>query len=177
MLHALLHGKIARWLTRDPWEIEDLLTAVVFGNCGYAGIEGWSSALRPFLAQASDSPVPEGAKRLGDILPRRQEVGEIFSEFWPKFAGFAQQPYPDGSTPAPTSYSIAVAPAIPELTICLKTRGEQKWFVLVEVKLNAGESSGPASSPQEIADQLAKYWHHLKRHACEQGEKRWRRST
>src|ERR1700734_3536264 len=151
MLQALIHGKIDRWLTKNPWEIEDLLTAVVFGNCENIGIDGWTAALHPFLAQAVDLRT---MRRLGDVLPPVQDVSQVSYAFWPDFGGFQRNI--DDPTSA-VSDSIAVLGASPELIICLITKDQRKWFVLIEVKLNIGKSSLPSSSPHEVGDQLAKY--------------------
>ena len=46
MLQAILHGKLDRWLSKDAYTIEDLLTSVVLGSACYAPHD---QALLPFL--------------------------------------------------------------------------------------------------------------------------------
>lgn len=166
MLQALIHGKIDRWLLKNPWEIEDLLTAVVFGSCENIGIDGWTAALHPFLAQAVDLNARRASRMLGDILPPARDVSQVSYNFWPNFGGFQRDI--DNPTSA-TSDSIAISGASPEVIICLTTTDQRKWFVLIEVKLNIGKSAGPSASPHMIGDQLAKYWEHLKRYAMQEG--------
>lgn len=167
MLQVLIRKKISPWLinNKNPWEIEDLLTAVVLGSCEYAGLKGWRLALEPFLAEARDAVNPLTARKLGDRLPSARTVKDIEFAFWPDLPAFDLD-----VNSAPSSPSVSIHRAIPEVIICLKTKDGRKHFILIEVKLNIGKSTGPSLSGGEITDQLAKYWKHLQKIAeYEQG--------
>jgi hypothetical protein len=158
MLQALIHKKIDRWMpNKNPWEIEDLLTAVVFGSCKYAGIDGWEQGLRPFLAAAINSGIKTSATCLNSKLPPQGTVKNIEYLFWPALSEFAIE--------METGNSVAINKAIPEVIIILTTEDDWKYYILVEVKLNISKSSYPSLDHLLISDQLAKYWIHLKEKA------------
>ncbi len=160
MLQVLIHDKIGRWLIKDknPWEIEDLLTAVVLGSCEYAGLDGWTLALQPFLAEARDAPRLGSGRKLTRLLPPAERIKDIAFHFWPSFPAF------EASVNSPTSSpSVSIDAAIPEVIIRLNTSDGRSLFILIEVKLNVGKSAGASPSVGKISDQLAKYWKHLRK--------------
>jgi hypothetical protein len=129
MLQALIHGKVHRWLVKNPCEIEDLLTSVVFGSCQYAGLEGWRSALAPFLGKAADSRDTGTVRRLDELLPNPASLKEVSYSFWPSFAEFVvERQHQSGSMADP----IVVEGAIPELIISLENVEGRKFFLLIE---------------------------------------------
>lgn len=163
MLQALRAGKIDQWLTKNPWQIEDLLTAVVFGSCDYAGREGWTAALHPFLAQAVHSS--NRTHKLAALLPSPQSTRIVSYEFWPDLDRFEHKSESSETNHKP----VIIRAASPELIIRLEDEKQRKFFILVEVKLNIGKSAGPSDSADEVADQLAKYWMQLMRLARREG--------
>ena len=114
MLQALLFGKIDRWLpNKNPWQIEDVLTAVVFGSCEYAGRSGWTAGLYPFLAEAVNSR----RQKFSDQLPLPADVCEVSYRFWPFFDKISELRH------------ITIAAAEPELIISLTTKNQQKTLL------------------------------------------------
>jgi hypothetical protein len=61
MLQVLLHDKLNKYLIKSPYEIEDLLTSLVFGTCAYSldglGPAGWA----PPPVHLPASPFPPAA--------------------------------------------------------------------------------------------------------------------
>lgn len=170
MLQALIHNKISTWLTKSPWDIEDLLTSVVFGSCEYAELEGWRYGLRPFLSAAYAQNLTETV-RLDTLLPYDTELESVAYSFWPRFDTFqVTHNDEDCLADAPSVNPIAVNAAIPEVMITLRTKDKRCLFLFVEVKLNIGKSSGPAGDSKTIGDQLGKYWCHLRTFASGRGE-------
>jgi hypothetical protein len=165
MLQALRAGKIDQWLTKSAWQIEDLLTAVVFGSCDYAGRQGWESALHPFLAQAVDTD--NRNRKLDDLLPSPHSIHTVSYEFWPDLERFEHNLEDAEAVHTP----VTIRAASPELIIRLEDDRQKKFFILIEVKLNVGKSGGPSVLVDEVADQLAKYWMQLKRLAKAEGGK------
>jgi hypothetical protein len=160
MLQALMHKKIDRWLSnKNPWEIEDLLTSVVFGSCKYAGINGWKYGLRHFLAAATNSGNKATAQMLDEKLPSNNDILTIEYDFWPSLSEFSPKDQ--------CNHAVTIAGAIPEVILTITNKNKLKYFLLVEVKLNIGKSSSASSDPSRISDQLAKYWEHLKHYALE----------
>ena len=144
---------------KNPWEIEDLLTAVVFGSCEDAGKDGWTRALYPFLAMARNSPDLRKACTLGSRLQALVEVEDVSYSFWRCFDPFQRADVT--SMAGDRTVEISIKAASPDLIVRLKTR-KGDYLLLIEVKLNAGKGAGPSPSPNEIGDQLAKYWEQLK---------------
>lgn len=142
MLKALLHSKLDGEFVRSPFEIEDLLTSVVLGSCAYVppGV-----ALFPFLRLARSVDGDSLEPALGDAV-------DVDATFWPDWAAFS-----DGD--------VGVHGAQPELVLCVRHADGRRSALLVEVKLYSGKSS-QATECDEISDQLAKYWLHLRRHAA-----------
>ncbi len=75
MIHAFLHGKLGGEFVRNPYEIEDLLTAVVLGSCQYVAHD---IALLPFLGGARLHSQEDVLLR--DLLG---PVSDVDFEFWP----------------------------------------------------------------------------------------------
>lgn len=162
MLEALLRNKIERWLTKEknPWQIEDLLTSVIFGSCKYMELEGWRVALSPFLGAAVLAESP-GGRNLREHLPDRDTIVAIEYDIWPSW-GALQIPATEGEPEA-----VSVDGGEPDVFVRLTTRHGRKIWLLVEVKLTAGKSSGPSSNKGQVSDQLAKYWMQMKSKALE----------
>lgn len=122
MLQALLHGKLDRWLSKDAYAIEDLLTSVVLGSAYYAPHD---RALLPFLSKAVD----EHGKPLGTHLT---QVASTTAEFWPNWGAATIDPKEDGDktravdegnedgpgdTDGPRPSCVVVARSQPEVVI------------------------------------------------------------
>lgn len=140
MVHALLHGKIADVGGRDPFDVEDLLTSVVFGTASYLEPH---LALLPFLSEARTAA--------GARLPL-PSIDKVACEFWRNWDAIQPGPVPSAT---PGAYA-----AQPELVVRLVDREGRPWMLLVEVKLRSGISSG-ATDDGPVSHQLAKYWVHL----------------
>ncbi|MFZ4523122.1 MAG: hypothetical protein ACOYNC_15535 [Bacteroidales bacterium] len=165
MLQALLHSKISRWLTKSPWEIEDLLTSVVFGSCQYAGLDGWRLVLHPFLSSAYQKVNSQQKITLEHRLPPVEQITAIDYEFWPSFKSFSSELNIDPSAnESNESKLVNIARAEPEVILKISTK-TKKYIIAIEVKLNIGKSSGPSADVLGITDQLAKYWYQLENYA------------
>ncbi|MDD3876658.1 MAG: hypothetical protein PHT69_08560 [Bacteroidales bacterium] len=151
MLQAFTHNKLGRWLTKSPWQIEDLLTSVFFGTCEYAGIDGWNYVLNPVLSNAcfiNDN----GKKTKLNTLP--DDVKEIEYLFWEHFSAFEEN-------------GITTSSGEPEVIIIITSESNERYVILIEVKLNIGKSSIANESELIISDQLSKYYKHLQKFATE----------
>lgn len=169
MLQAILHGKLDRWLSKDAYTIEDLLTSVVLGSACYAPHE---QALLPFLCKATD-------ERGGPLEAHLTDVASITAEFWPNWGAFGVEPDENGSDTAPVDDAnevdarspdaarpsgLAVARSQPEVVLDVARTDGTHQLILIEAKLHSGKSSH-ASGQGLVTDQLAKYWCHLKEEA------------
>jgi hypothetical protein len=152
MLMGFLRGKLARYFRRPPFEIEDLLTAIIFGACSYVDVE---IAILPFMGAARDA----NGRRLWDHLAG---VTHVEYRFWDSSLGetadFDSTLRDDSSEPG----------AEPELVLRLRRSKSPDLLVLVEAKLLSGKSSRP-SSDGPVTDQLGKYWLRLLREAAATG--------
>lgn len=180
MLQALLHNKLNRWLAKDAYSIEDLLTSVVLGSAAYADHD---RALLPFIGRALDLR--------GEDLGRHLAGARVIQvEFWPNWGalelaadddeevldgvikedGSPEDPRTGPSGPdRARSQGLRVPRSQPEVVIELELQGGTKALLLVEAKLHSGKSS-VAISNETVNDQLAKYWLQL-------GEEAERRSA
>lgn len=168
MLQALLRGKLDRWLSKDAYTIEDLLTSVVLGSACYAPHE---EALLPFLREAVD----EHGKTLAAHLT---DVASVTAEFWPNWGASEAGPDEDDDTEAraehdeddpqpadgPRPARVVVPRSQPEVVLDVERTDGKRQLILLEVKLHSGKSSH-ASGNGVVTDQLAKYWCQLKREA------------
>lgn len=165
MIQALLKGKLNQYLTKSPFEIEDLLTSIVFGSCQYVPPE---HGVMPFLARARSGPT-KADTHLSDLIG---EISDVEYEFWPNWCAIsgidpmlASKP-PDLSNSNDAggpihSASGEVCGAIPELVLKFRrTSGKSAW-IIIEAKLFSGKSSY-ATSVGPVSDQLGKYWLQLK---------------
>lgn len=148
MLIGFLRGKLVRYFIKPPFEIEDLLTATVFGACSYVDA---SIAILPFMGAARDA----SGRRLGDHLAG---VTDVDYRFWDRklgeTAGFDSTLRDDSSEPG----------AEPELVLRFRQPKSPDLLVLVEAKLLSGKSSRPSSNAA-VTDQIGKYWLRLRREA------------
>ncbi len=156
MLQALLKGKVEQWFTKPPWDIEDLLTSVVFGSADYAGIDGWKKIVMPFIGGAVLSPSDRDLLR--EKLPT--EIKEVKYYFWPTFANF-QHKYVEKDSSKRAVNFFNVAASEPDLIIKLTDSSGRVFLILVEVKLLSSKNCATSEKPRDITDQLAKYWLHL----------------
>ncbi|MCE9670531.1 hypothetical protein LY474_22255 [Myxococcus stipitatus] len=143
---------MARYFVRPPFEIEDLLTAAVFGACSYVDAD---VALLPFVGAARD----EHGARLKDLLA---DVTEVLYSFWDRSLG-------DGSGPDMAPSDELTAPgAEPELVLRFRRKKGPELLLLIEAKLLSGKSSFP-SEGGPVTDQLGKYWLRLRTEAARTG--------
>src|SRR5689334_12664147 len=122
MLQALLHDKLARYLCKSPYEIEDLLTSVVFGSCAYAPHE---LGLLPFLGYAKN-------ELQGYLRPLLGEVESVGYDFWPEWRPDRAEPsdssaqcspdFPGPEAPAEPASIASVQRAQPELLLRFSRR-------------------------------------------------------
>src|ERR1044071_3591005 len=84
MLQALIKQKIDRYFNTPPYQIEDLLTSVVFGSCAYVDMH---KGLLPFLYRAKDA-IGNASRRLTDLLGY---VESVEYEFWPSWGSTSLQ--------------------------------------------------------------------------------------
>jgi len=168
MLQAILHGKLDRWLSKDAYTIEDLLTSVVLGSTCYAPHE---QALLPFLRKAID-------ERGSTLAAHLTDVASVTAEFWPNWRASEVEPDEDDtadnddgdesdakSPDAPRASGITVARSQPEVVIEVAHTDGRRQLILIEAKLHSGKSSH-ASGDGVVTDQLAKYWLHLQKEAA-----------
>ncbi len=152
MLMGFLRGKLVRYFLRPPFEIEDLLTAIVFGACSYVDAD---IAILPFMGAARDA----SGRRLGDHLAG---VTDVEYRFWDRSlgetAGFDSTLRDDSSEPG----------AEPELVLRFQQSKSPDLLVLVEAKLLSGKSSRPSNNGP-VTDQIGKYWLRLLREAAATG--------
>ena len=155
MLQALLHNKLQAWLTRDPYDIEDVLTSVVIGSSLYLPPE---QALLPFLSKARAVN--------GDLLGEHlKQVDRIEAKFWPSWA--ALKATPAAPTAGEAQNPIARA-GQPEVLLVFHRRDRRPGWLLLEAKLHYGKSARPSDGPA-VTDQLGKYWLHLRERAASVG--------
>lgn len=148
MMIGFLRGKLGRHFLRPPFEIEDLLTATVFGACSYVDAD---IALLPFMSAARDA----NGQRLG---ARLEEVTAVKYSFWDRSLGETESydsDLQDGSSEPG---------AEPELVLRFQQPSGPDLLVLVEAKLLSGKSSRP-SRDGPVTDQIGKYWLRLQREA------------
>ncbi len=167
MLQVLLRRKLHRWLTKDAYTIEDLLTAVVLGSACYVPHD---QALLPFLGKAID----EHGARLEALLT---DVASITAEFWPNWGSSAVEAGDDtqavhmadeggpGDAVATQRSGITIARSQPEVVIDVERSDGKHQLILIEAKLYSGKSSH-ATGDGVVTDQLAKYWLHLRQEAA-----------
>lgn len=149
MLIGFLKGKLGRYFLRPPFEIEDLLTASIFGACSYVDAH---IAVLPFVGAARD----ERGQCLGNQL---SGVKDVEYTFWSRSLG--ETPGPD----SPRRDGGNEPGAEPELVLTFRRSHGPDLLVLVEAKLLSGKSSYP-SSDGPVTDQLGKYWLRLLREAA-----------
>jgi hypothetical protein len=154
MLAALSKSKLDRELKRPVSEIEDLLTAVVFGSCKY--VPPWE-ALLPFLGRALD-------ERRAPLGAQLEDVVDVEYDFWPSWkAAVSSVPPADESTEVSGGISLACHDGgIPELVLKLRRQNRPSAWMLVEAKLYSGKSSRPTPGSGRVTDQLGKYWLELR---------------
>jgi hypothetical protein len=156
MLQVLLRRKLHRWLTKDAYTIEDLLTAVVLGSACYVPHD---QALLPFLGKAID----EHGARLEALLT---DVASITAEFWPNWGSSAVEAGDDteavhmadeggpGDAVATQRSGITIARSQPEVVIDVERSDGKHQLILIEAKLYSGKSSH-ATGDGVVTDQLA----------------------
>jgi hypothetical protein len=154
MLQALLRGKLDKEFGgRSPFSIEDLLTSVVFGSCQYCSPKDDIGIVVSFLKKSRNTY--DFAETLEKDLIGVEGIEYLFWPVWKEEIEI---------------YGKQVAPAEPDLLLTIKRKGCRDAFILIEVKLDSGKSSGSTEDPNKIEDQLAKYWFRLKRFANDRGE-------
>ena len=154
MLQALLRGKLDKEFGgRSPFSIEDLLTAVVFGSCQYCSPKDDIGVVVSFLKKSINTY--GCAETLEKDLVGVEGIEYLFWPEWKEELKICGK---------------QVAPAEPDLLLTIKRKGCCDAFILIEVKLDSGKSSGSTEDPNKIEDQLAKYWFRLKRFAKDRGE-------
>jgi hypothetical protein len=163
MLQALLHDKLTRYLTKSPYEVEDLLTAVVIGSCAYVPHD---AAVLPFLRKARDAD----GKDLGEALI---DVECVVYDFWPNWSpiGGEASAGSNASTEALMASNgregepqAGGRGAQPEVLLTLTRKSKPPALILVEAKLFSGKSSFPTKEGP-VNDQLGRYWLHLRERA------------
>lgn len=158
MIQALLNNKLRR-CDRSPYEIEDLLTSVVFGACEYCKPE---DGLLSFLKKA----VSIGNRTdLCDVL---NGVRDIEYEFWPNWRqGTTDIPSEkqrnDGSNKDESDELLSGSE--PEILLRIKRGNKKEAWILIEAKLGSGKSSC-SSAEGPVNDQLGKYWLQMQYRAC-----------
>jgi hypothetical protein len=172
VLQVLLHGKLERWLSKDPCSIEDLLTSVVLGSAWYADPQ---LALVPFLARAVD----DRGRRLEDDL---HELRVVKVRFWPTWGAVEldaedteEDELPDEADASDEIESaarvvaektkIALARSQPEVIVEFERIDGHRFLLLVEAKLYGGKSSHPVGGGK-VNDQLGRYWLQLEKQAA-----------
>lgn len=154
MIQALLHNKLKK-CDRSPYEVEDLLTSVVFGACEYCNPD---EGLVSFLKKA----VSIGNR--ADLYDVLNEGINIEYEFWPNWR--------QGTTDIPSEKQRndrtnkdesdeLLSGSEPEILLRIKRDNKREAWILIEAKLGSGKSScqGP------VNDQLGKYWLQLQHRA------------
>lgn len=163
MLQALIHGKLSRERANEFFSAEDLLTSVVLGSASYLDPK---VALLPFLSQARS---PDGEYLPWPLVT---QADCEFCPYWPEAAASgADKPDPRGDEVegGPLGGAVsAVAASQPEVVVRLTDAAGRKYWLLVEVKLHSGISSG-ATADGAVNHQLAKYWLHLRAQAAAAG--------
>jgi hypothetical protein len=167
MLQALLGDKLTRYFTKSPYEVEDLLTSVVFGSCAYVPHD---LAVLPFLAKARDAE----KNFLGEAL---RGVERVAYDFWPNWRPIHGEPSADANglvDQAPADNDgrengpePGTRGAQPEVLLTLMRKAKPPALVLVEAKLFSGKSSLPTETGA-VNDQLGRYWLHLRDRAVRQ---------
>lgn len=155
MIQALLHNKLKK-CDRSPYEIEDLLTSVIFGACEYCKPD---EGLLRFLKKA----VSVGDRAdLCDIL---NEVRSIEYEFWPNWrqgtVGNTISEKERNDNNKDKSYESlseqGLSASEPEILLRIKRDNKKEAWILIEAKLGSGKSSC-SSAEGPVNDQLGKYW-------------------
>ncbi len=155
MFAALLHGKLDRYLTRNPFDIEDLLTSVVIGACRCVPPD---LALLPFLGTAT----PLDRESLSPLL---EGVERVEYEFWPQWGALLRDASDAMDADGPV---MLAARSEPEVVLTLHRANQPKALLLLEAKLHSGKSSH-ADGTSGLKDQLAKYWGQLSSRANHSG--------
>jgi hypothetical protein len=138
MLQALLHGK----LSRDQENMEDILTANIFGTFQFLADE---RHCLQFLALAQRTPDRQ-SRTLQSLAFVPESDVDVLYEFWP----FWQE---EGCISCE-----------PDVVIRLNFSDGRRMMVLVEAKYKSGKSSF-ASADNRPHDQLAREWDNLARKA------------
>ncbi len=124
MLQAFIQNKVSRWLTKPAWELEDLLTSVVFGSCEYAGKDGWDLFLHPFLSAAKATNDNENL--FGKKLPKPENITSIKYYFWKSLSSFSTVRSIPGKK---VENNVNVNQSIPE--VILEIEADQTYYIFM----------------------------------------------